>query len=133
MQIPLVAGRELGPGDTAESEKVMLINEKMARRLWPEQNPIGKIAEVNGDRRVVGVVRNVRHQALEDEGGLEMYLPIAQASNGSVELVVRTKLPPSSLRPVCAPPCGVSSPACRPPSTRNWANSWSGPYHHAAS
>jgi putative ABC transport system permease protein len=97
MRIPLIAGRDFNEHDTAGSDMVMVVNEKMARRLWPNQNPIGQIAIVNGERRVVGVVGNVRHQTLEEEGGLEVYLPITQVSNGSVELVVRTKLPPKSV------------------------------------
>ena len=99
MRIPLVAGRDFTAADTAESERVIVVNEKMARQLWPGQNPIGKMVEVNGLRRVVGVVGNVRHQALEQEGGLEVYLPITQQNTGSVELVVRTKLSPEALAP----------------------------------
>jgi predicted permease len=99
MRIPLVAGRDFNEHDTAASEKVMIINEKMARRLWPNQNPIGQVAIVNGDRRVVGLVGNVRHQALEQEGSLEVYLPITQVPNSSVELVVRTRLATKSLAP----------------------------------
>jgi ABC-type antimicrobial peptide transport system permease subunit len=75
------------------------VNEKMARVLWPNQNPIGKMALIDGERRVVGVVRNVRHQTLEEEGGLEMYMPITQLTSGSVELVVRTKLASGALAP----------------------------------
>jgi predicted permease len=99
MRIPRIAGRDFTAADTADTEKVVIVNEKMAQRLWPGQNPIGQIARIDIERRVVGVVRNVRHQALEEEGGLEMYLPITQHSSNSVELVLRTKLPPSSLAP----------------------------------
>jgi predicted lysophospholipase L1 biosynthesis ABC-type transport system permease subunit len=73
------------------------LNQKAAKRLWPNEDPIGKVARANGDRHVVGVVGNVRHQALEEEGGLEMYLPLTQSGSGSVELVVRTKREPKSL------------------------------------
>jgi len=97
MRIPLRAGRDFTAHDTAESEKVVLINETMARRLWPGQDPLGQIALIDGERRVVGVVGNVRHSSLEQEAGLEMYLPVTQSGTGSVELVVRTKLPPESL------------------------------------
>jgi putative ABC transport system permease protein len=97
MRIPLMAGRDFTAQDTAQSKKVILINEKTARQLWPGQNPIGQM--VNGDRQVVGVVGNVRHQALEEEGGLEMYFPITQMTMGSVELVVRTKLAAQAIAP----------------------------------
>jgi predicted permease len=97
MRIPLMAGRDFTAQDTAQGKKVILINEKTARQLWPGQNPIGQM--VNGDRQVVGVVGNVRHQALEEEGGLEMYFPITQMTMGSVELVVRTKLAAQAIAP----------------------------------
>jgi predicted permease len=99
MRIPLLAGRGFGPQDTAESEKVIIINEKAARRLWPGANAVGQMMRAGGDDmwRVVGVVGNVRHQALEQEGGLEMYLPITQQSANSIELVVRTRLAPEAL------------------------------------
>jgi predicted permease len=97
MRIPLIAGREFDARDTSNSENVIIVNQKMARTLWPGRNPVGQIAFVNGERRVVGVVGNVRHQALEEEGGLEVYLPITQSHDASVELVVRTSLPPRSV------------------------------------
>jgi putative ABC transport system permease protein len=99
MCIPFVAGRDFTEHDTADSEKVMIVNEKMARQVWPNLNPIGQIAMVNGERHVVGVVHNVRHQSLEEEGGLEMYIPLTQNRSSSVELVVRAKLSPASLAP----------------------------------
>jgi predicted permease len=97
MQIPLLAGREFNEHDTADSDKVIIINQKMATRLWPGQNPLGQML-TNGVR-VVGVVGNVRHQALEEEGGLEMYLPLSQQPSSSVELVVRSKVDLPSLAP----------------------------------
>lgn len=100
MRIPLRAGRNFTAHDTAESEKVLIINETMARRLWPGQDAVGQIALVGrSECRVVGVVSNVRHSSLEESSGLEMYLPITQSGSGSVELVVRTKLPTEALAP----------------------------------
>ncbi len=99
MKIPLIAGRQFTVQDTAESEQVVILNEKAARQLWPGQNAAGQIAMIAGPRKVVGVVGNVRHQAVEREGGLEAYLPITQVSNGSIELVVRTRLAPESVAP----------------------------------
>ncbi|HVW84262.1 MAG TPA: ABC transporter permease [Bryobacteraceae bacterium] len=99
MGIPFIAGRDFDARDTSTSEKVIVVNRKMARRLWPGQNPLGQIVSASGERRVVGVVGNVRHQALEEEGGLEFYLPLTQASKGSVELVVRTRVPLASAVP----------------------------------
>jgi predicted permease len=97
MRIPLVAGRFFSARDTAESEKAIIVNEKLAKRLWPNQDPVGQIVLMAGEQRVVGVVGNVRHQSLEEEGGLEAYMPITQVPSGSVELVVRTRLPLEAL------------------------------------
>ncbi len=99
MRIPLMAGRGFDAHDTSTSENVAIINEKAARLLWPGQSAVGQMLRAPGNLRVVGVVGNVRHQALEEEGGLEIYLPITQSHNGSVELVVRTSVPPASVAP----------------------------------
>jgi len=97
MKIPLVAGRVIEETDTAGSEKVVVINEKAASRLCPGENAVGKMVRFGGERRVVGVVGNVRHQSVEQEGELEAYLPITQSNAGSVELVVRTRLDSEAL------------------------------------
>jgi ABC-type lipoprotein release transport system permease subunit len=75
-----------------------MVNESMARRLWPGEDAVGKILRADRERRVVGVVGDVRHLALEQEAGLEMYLPLRQVRDmSSMDLVVRTTLPPASL------------------------------------
>jgi predicted permease len=101
MRIPLRAGREFTAQDKDGSQRVLIVNETMARTLWPNQNPIGQAILLFGDNewQVVGVVSNVRHSSLEQEGGMEMYLPIAQSGSGSVDLVVRTKSSIESLVP----------------------------------
>jgi predicted permease len=101
MKIPLRAGREFTTHDTAESQKVMVINETMAERLWPDRDAVGQIA-LNGreEWQVVGVVGNVRHGALDQGAGLEMYFPMKQNRDwGSMDLVVRAGLSIESLVP----------------------------------
>jgi predicted permease len=98
MGIQIRSGRELSARDDASSEAVVVINDTMARRVWPGEDAVGKILRVDRERRVVGVVADVRHLALEQGAGLEMYLPIRQTRDySSVDLVVRTTLPPSAL------------------------------------
>jgi predicted permease len=101
MGIPLVGGRDLAPSDDASGKPVMLINETLARILWPGRSAVGRTAQyVDVDRQVVGVVGDVRHLALEQGSGCEMYLPIRQTDDyASVDLVVRTSLPPAALGP----------------------------------
>ena len=94
MGIPLREGRDIDARDTATSDPVMLINETMARTLFPGEDAIGKIVRGGGERRVVGVVADVRHLALEQGAGMEMYLPIRQGRDfASMDLVVRSNLP----------------------------------------
>jgi predicted permease len=98
MGIPLRAGRDFTERDTPQTEEVIIINETMARRLWPGEDAMGKILEVDKDRRVIGIVGDVRHLALEQGAGNEMYLPIRQCRDfASVDMVVRTTLPPAEL------------------------------------
>jgi predicted permease len=98
MGIPLVNGRDLSELDVPTTDPVIVVNETLARTLWPGQNPLGQIMRACGERRVVGVVGDVRHLALEQAAGLEMYLPIRQCGDfSSVDLVVRSSLPPSEL------------------------------------
>ncbi len=100
MGIPLRAGRDLSGRDTPSTELVIMVNETMARRLWPGQNAIGQIVRADKERRVVGVVGDVRHMALEQGAGLEMYIPIRQIDDfPSVDLVVRSRLALSELAP----------------------------------
>ncbi|HVN06705.1 MAG TPA: ABC transporter permease [Bryobacteraceae bacterium] len=96
--IPLRLGRDFTQRDRADSERVVVVNETMARTLWPGQNPLGQMITTDGGRRVAGVVADVRHTALETTGGLEMYLPMRQTGDyAAMQLVVRTALPPDSL------------------------------------
>ena len=102
MGIPLRDGRDLEERDGPTGEAVMMINETMARTLFPGESAIGKVFPrlCGPERRVVGVVGDVRHLALEQGSGMEMYLPIRQCSDfSSVDLVVRTKMDPGALAP----------------------------------
>jgi predicted permease len=96
--IPLRLGREFTERDRSSSERVVVVNETMARTLWPGQNPVGQMITTDRGRRVVGVVADVRHTAPETAGGLEMYLPMRQTGDyATMQLVVRTVLPPERL------------------------------------
>ena len=100
MGIPLLKGRDFTTRDTTETERVVMLNEAAAERLWPGQDPIGRKILNNGDWTVAGVLANVRHSSLEEESGLEMYFPIAQQGDWrATDMVVRTTLPVESLVP----------------------------------
>lgn len=98
MGVALVAGRDISERDTAKAEPVIVINQTMARTLWPGQNAVGQVMRACGERRVVGVAGDVRHLALEQSAGMEMYLPMRQCDDRtSADLVVRSSLPPAEL------------------------------------
>ena len=101
LQIPLKAGRLFTDQDTLKSTKVAIVNETMARALWPNENPIGRRFTVWRDekfpREVVGVVGDTK-SSLDKEAGHQMYVPYAQDPNwGSLSLVVRTAGEPTAL------------------------------------
>ncbi|HEU4477527.1 MAG TPA: FtsX-like permease family protein, partial [Pyrinomonadaceae bacterium] len=101
MQIPLKAGRGFTDRDTNEAPKVVIVNETMARKLWPGESPIGRKIWVWYDekfhREIVGVVADTR-RSLDTEAESQMYVPFAQdAGWGTLSLVVRTKGEPTDL------------------------------------
>lgn len=97
MGMHLREGRDLGWQDAPKSEHVVIINQAAARQFFPGEDPVGRLALVNGDTRVIGVISDVRENSVEDSPSPEMYLPATQADPEGAELVVRTKLPPEGL------------------------------------
>ncbi|MEW6206890.1 MAG: ABC transporter permease [Acidobacteriota bacterium] len=103
MGIPLVAGRDFLESDNARSPAVVIINETMAERLWPDQNPIGKRLAVNQGRQfspwieVVGVARDSKHRSPFEERRLLAYFPLYQKYHAEASLHVRAGGKPESL------------------------------------
>jgi putative ABC transport system permease protein len=101
LEVPLKAGRAFTDQDNLQNTKVVIVNEKMARELWPGESPIGRRFTIWRDekfpREVVGVVGNTK-ASLDKEAGYQMYVPYAQdATWGSLSLVVRTSGEPTAL------------------------------------
>ncbi len=79
---------------------MIVVTGTLAGALWPAQEAIGKIVlgSCGGERRVVGVLGDVRHLALEQAAGNEMYLPLRQCGDlPSADLVVRSRLATAEL------------------------------------
>ncbi len=94
----LLEGRDVDWSDGLKSQRVVIINETVARKLWPGQDPIGRIAVLNDtEARVIGVIADVRESSVEGDPGWQMYLSDMQFRPEGAQLVVRTKLPPSVL------------------------------------
>ena len=100
MRIAIREGRDVAPSDTADSPRVVVINETAAETLWPGQQAIGQVAVILGaEYRVVGVVDDVRHSSLEAASGSEIYLAYHQSGASSADLVIRTSRSPGALAP----------------------------------
>ena len=100
MKIPLLAGHFFEEHFNPQTPKAVIINENLARALFPNRSPLGRKVNVNGESTVIGVVANVRHSSLEETAGNEMYLDCRQCGDWSaMEMVVRSTRPPESLAP----------------------------------
>jgi putative ABC transport system permease protein len=96
MQIPLLQGRMFTDRDDEKSQYVAIVNEAMAKRFWPKQNPIGRYFTLVSDQKhsvqIVGVVKDSRNQSLTGPIQPFFYLPFPQhyVGNSFATLQVRT-------------------------------------------
>ena len=99
MGMRLVEGRDLTWNDLANDRAVVILNQTVAHKLWPGQDPIGRTAVAGGtDAEVIGVIADVRETGAEDNPGAQMYLPATkQWGPEGCYLVLRSKLPPTTL------------------------------------
>ncbi|HEY4843203.1 MAG TPA: ABC transporter permease [Terriglobales bacterium] len=94
LSISLVRGRVFSPQDRLKTDRVAIVDETLARRYWPNEDPLGQ--HINfGDRtpwmEIVGVVKHAKTSSLEaDNTEGYYYLPIAQSPPGMASLVVRS-------------------------------------------
>ena len=114
-KIPLLRGRAFSDRDAKGTDPVVIINEAMAKKFWPQGDPLsdqliigrglGKDFE-DTSRQIVGVVSDIRDNGLESDPSPTMYVPQAQLPDGlnkqltslsSLAWVVRTKVEPHSL------------------------------------
>jgi putative ABC transport system permease protein len=104
MGATLLKGRDFTERDDAFSPGVVIVNEALARRQWPGEEPLGKRITLNSEgtkqREVVGVVRDLKQGEWASEPKPEMYLPHSQdASPRSMTLVIRASSDLSELGP----------------------------------
>jgi len=98
MGIPLRQGRSFGAVDDERAANVAMVDEGLARRLWPGRDPIGRRVRLDGEERaVVGVVGTVRQQGLAEASPGQLYLPHAQLPSIYMALVLRGEADPASL------------------------------------
>jgi putative ABC transport system permease protein len=104
MGIPLVRGEGFTPRHTSDVAGVMIINETMARRYFPGEEPIGKRINLGDPQRdpwrtIIGIARDVRHEGLDTAPYPQMYAPLAQFPRSAMTLVARVQGDPLALVP----------------------------------
>jgi putative ABC transport system permease protein len=104
MGIPLVAGRLFEAHDGADRAAVALISRAFAERHWPDGSPVGQrirlpLQGAPEAAEVIGVVGDVRHDALDRPAIMEVFVPHAQAPFGGMTFVARTAGDPQSALP----------------------------------
>lgn len=105
MGIPVLQGRAYTEHDDANAPPVMMVNQQLAREIFPDENPVGKRITfggtgANGQPRwfeIVGVVANVRSLELREEPIAELYFSFQQDLWPAMSLVVRSSVEPGSL------------------------------------
>jgi putative ABC transport system permease protein len=103
MQIPLLKGRLFNAQDTADKPHVLLVDEFMAQQLWPNQDPLGKRVSF-GDlaakpqwATVVGVVGRIKHETLDSDSRIAIYMPQSQYISRAMNVVLRSNTDPIAL------------------------------------
>ncbi|PYT21093.1 MAG: hypothetical protein DMG57_39990 [Acidobacteria bacterium] len=95
--IPIVQGRDFSPRNTEGAPLVAIVTQKLAARLWPGENPLGKriaVPSYQGPRRppvqVIGVAKDSKYQTLLADPPLLLYVPLLQNREVFVSIEVRT-------------------------------------------
>ncbi len=92
MQIPLIRGRLIAERDTAAGAPVVLINETMARRFFPDEDPIGKRVDISGPtylREIVGIVGDIKQESPKTPTPPQVYEPFAQKPALTLHVLLR--------------------------------------------
>jgi putative ABC transport system permease protein len=95
MGVRIISGRSIRETDTADAPKVTIIDQDTAARLWPHQDPLGKLMNTEDPdkpvwRQVVGIIAPTRDHALDMGPRPSIYLPLSQGSSGISFLVVKS-------------------------------------------
>jgi len=103
MGIPILKGRDFDERDTREAQKVTIIDERLAREYWSNEDPIGKRIRFGPPEdnepwhTIVGVVREVKHDRLDASTRMSVYLPFAQMPIGGSSLAIRSAGRPENI------------------------------------
>ena len=96
--IPIVAGRDFNEHDLADQPNVMLISQAGARKVFGNENPIGKtllVTSASTPAEIIGVVGDVRSGKIGQPNDMEFYRPWAQENFPFITITVRSPLKPA--------------------------------------
>jgi len=100
MGVPILEGREFTQQDSLGAQGVIVINQAMARKYWPKEDPVGRVIHQGGARlTIVGVVADVHHWGLDEGAHSQFFRPYPQAGWPVMSIVVRTAGAPASFTP----------------------------------
>jgi putative ABC transport system permease protein len=104
LKTPLLRGHFFSESDNAHAPGVVIINNALATKYWPNEGALGKRITFSDPRKpnpkwltVIGIVRNIRHRGLDVDPAPEYYLPLAQNAESSMILTVRSAQDPGAL------------------------------------
>jgi putative ABC transport system permease protein len=101
MEIALLRGRDFSDADKKETRAVAIINQTLAGRLWPDENPVGKRLLLGGPKgkpvEVVGLTRDGKYDSLGERPQPFLYRPVTQDYQSAMTLIVRTEGEPRAL------------------------------------
>jgi predicted permease len=99
MRVPMQAGREFTDADNATAPKVVIVNQALAHRYWPNQSPVGKHIVVGrqAPSEVIGVASDVKNRGLALDAQPQIYMPFPQLPWGNMNLLMRTANDPHAL------------------------------------
>ncbi|HUE05476.1 MAG TPA: ABC transporter permease [Bryobacteraceae bacterium] len=100
LNVPIVEGRAFQVTDRADSRPVAIVNERLARKYYPNQSPIGKRLRLKGDKdqmlEIVGVARQSRYFFLVEPAVEYLYRPLSQNPQQALTILVETAGPSSA-------------------------------------
>ena len=98
--LPLLRGRDFSAFDTAKARPSIIVNEAMARKFWPGNDPVGQtFNDGNQTYEVVGLARDTKYRNLREAPRMSMYRPLAQFYSSNINLLVRTSTSPNAVIP----------------------------------
>ncbi|MBZ5536338.1 MAG: ABC transporter permease [Acidobacteriia bacterium] len=95
--IPLLRGRFFDAQDAQSETKLAIVNNALARRLWPGEDPIGTHIKLMDEYEVIGEVGGVRDYDLQDSGGPLLYVSMQQSPSPAMSLVIQTSGDPTPM------------------------------------